>query len=99
MNTCPHCNELEITFWRKQRLGPLGVAICRACGKKVSVPMSAMLTTIPLIVALPIGLFAVKWWPLKILVVIIGFLIMSFVYHKYVPLTPVGSKNTEPISV
>ena len=59
----------------------------------MSVPMSSMLTLIPFVLAVPVGLFAVKWWPFKILTVIIGFLIMSFFYHKYVPLIPAGSKN------
>jgi hypothetical protein len=86
MNKCPYCKQPAISFWRKQRLGPLSSAICRSCGKKIGVPISALLTSIPFLIILILSLFFIRPWYLTILTSIIGFSIMAFLYHKYVPL-------------
>ncbi|HSD38844.1 MAG TPA: hypothetical protein VLC92_15135 [Rhodocyclaceae bacterium] len=84
--TCPHCSKRAISFLRKSYLGPATSATCQHCGNKVSVPFSAMLAVIPFVAGIlgssVIGLVAGKYF-----VVALGFVVMAYVHHRYVPLS------------
>lgn len=82
---CPHCGELTISVFRKLCLGPAVPTTCKACGKKVGVPYSAVLAVLPLLAAY-IGAQSVESSALKALFFICGGLLMALIYLKWVPL-------------
>jgi len=46
---CPHCGKRGISFLRKMFLGPISATCkCKACGKKVGLPLTAWLFFLPL---------------------------------------------------
>jgi prepilin signal peptidase PulO-like enzyme (type II secretory pathway) len=85
MYRCPHCSQPGISAMRKMSLGPAVPATCRSCGKRVGVPYTAMLAGIPFLAAIAVAA-SLNTWPLRIVVVVTGFLIMSAVHMLWVPL-------------
>lgn len=82
---CPHCQKLGISFLRKMCLGPAVPATCKECGKKVGVPISSMYAAIPFFIAI-IGLNFVDSLAFKVILMIVGFIVMSILHMRYVPL-------------
>jgi endogenous inhibitor of DNA gyrase (YacG/DUF329 family) len=82
---CPHCGKQGITLTRKIWLGPAARATCRACGKKVSVPYTAMLAHVPFVAAILFAPVAEPFW-LKVALLAGGFTLMSVVHMRWVPL-------------
>lgn len=82
---CPHCQEPGISFLRKMCLGPAVPATCKACGKKVGVSISSMYAAIPFFIAI-IGSNFVESFSVKAIFVIVGFMAMSIIHMRYVPL-------------
>ena len=81
---CPHCGKAGISLMRKMRLGPVVPATCRACGKKVGVPWTAMLAVIPFLAAIFLsGL--IESFALKAMLWVAGFVVMSVVHMRWVP--------------
>jgi hypothetical protein len=84
---CPHCGKPGISVLRKMCLGPALPATCKECGQKVGVPYSSMLAVIPLIAVMlvsaltePFAFEAALW--------VGGFLVMSIIHVRWVPLEP-----------
>ena len=48
---CPHCDGPCVTNWRKLVLLPGATTPCRSCGKPVSVPLFAVVSIFPLLMA------------------------------------------------
>ncbi len=84
---CPHCGKQGISTLRKMFLGPAVPATCKACGKKVGVPYSAMLAAIPFLTAILTSAF-VEPVAIKVAFWIVGFMVMSIIYVRWVPLEP-----------
>lgn len=82
---CRHCGKPGITLTRKIWLGPAARATCRTCGKKVSVPYTAMLAHVPFGVAILLSPVAEPFWA-KVAVLVVGFTVMSVVHMRWVPL-------------
>lgn len=51
MHACPHCGGPGITTFGKYLLGPACPAPCRSCGRNIVVPLTSVLTLIPLLLA------------------------------------------------
>jgi transcription elongation factor Elf1 len=84
---CPHCGKQGISTLRKMFLGPAVPATCKACGKKVGVPYTAMLATIPFLTAILASAF-VETVALKAALWIVGAIVMSIIHKRWVPLEP-----------
>lgn len=84
---CPHCGQPGISAIRKLSLGPAVPATCKACGKKVGVPYTAMLAAIPFLAAI-LGSAVVEPVALKIALWIGGFVVMTVIHMRWVPLVP-----------
>ena len=95
MIECPICHKPGISAWRKSCLGPAVPTRCKQCGKKVGVPYSgAMIAILPFIVSILISSFVDSLF-LKGLTILIGIIIMSVAYMKYVPLINMEQKQSE----
>lgn len=82
MHKCPHCQKPSISTIRKLCLGPALATRCKQCNNKVGVSYSkSFIATIPLFVALALSISYNS--PIPIL---IGFIITSIIYIKWVPL-------------
>lgn len=66
-------------------LGPAIPATCRACGQKIGVPYSSVWTLVPFLIAIGVAAFAPSV-ELKILLLFVGFVMMSFCHWRFVPL-------------
>ena len=87
MYKCPHCGEPGISKVRKMFLGPAVPATCKACGKKVGVPYTSMITVLPLGIAFIAASF-IEPLAVKALLVIAGFLVSSVSHMLWSPLEP-----------
>ena len=86
MYTCPHCHAPSISFWRKQILGPVSSTTCASCKRKVGVPFGiAMLALAPFVVAI-VAANSMLSPIVKVFFWISGFLVTSYLYHRFVPL-------------
>jgi hypothetical protein len=92
MFKCPICHKPGIPTWRKLCLGPALPTKCRECGKKVGVPYSSMLAVVPFVVAILISWYIFLYTDYSLLYIllslIIGNIIMFFLYLKWVTLIP-----------
>lgn len=84
---CPRCDKPAMSAWRKMSMGPAMPVKCAACGKRVGVPWSSMLTMTPFIAAL-LGAAFIEPLAGKVLVFITGFAVMSVIHVRWVPLVP-----------
>ena len=82
---CPHCQEPGISFWRKMCLGPAVPAICKLCNNKVGVPYKSMIAVVPFLLSIFLCAFS-KNVVIMGLTILIGFLVMSFIHMKLIPL-------------
>jgi len=87
MHRCPHCGQPGISEIRKMCLGPAVPATCKACGKKVGVPYTAILAATPFLVAV-VASALIGPWVVKGLVLLVGALAMSVIHMKWIPLEP-----------
>ena len=85
MTQCPHCGQQAISELRKLLIGPAVPARCRACGKKVGVPYSAMLAVIPFAAAI-LAAQVVDSRELIIALWVLGFVAMAVIHLLCVPL-------------
>ena len=84
---CPHCGKPGISAMRKMCLGPAVPATCKACGKKVGVPYTAMLAIVPFLAAI-FGSVLVEPFALKAALWIGGIVVMAVIHMRWVPLEP-----------
>jgi hypothetical protein len=82
---CPHCHETAVSPLRKIFLGPGRSVACRACGGKVSVPLSGMWVIIPIVVAVFLA-SGIKSSVVSYAVVIVGVAVSCFLHYRYLPL-------------
>jgi prepilin signal peptidase PulO-like enzyme (type II secretory pathway) len=82
---CPNCHQKTISLWRKMFLGPARSATCPSCGSRISVPFAAMLAVIPFLIAI-IAAGMVGSGTLAAVVLVAGFLTMSWIHYKFIPL-------------
>ncbi len=87
MYKCPHCGQPGISKMRKMCLGPARSTTCKACGERVGVPYTSMIASIPFFIAVIASLF-IGSWAVKIILWFAGFLLMSVIHIKWVPLEP-----------
>lgn len=85
--TCPHCGKTGISVLRKMFLGPAAPATCKACGKKVGVPYTAMLALIPGVAGI-LGSTFVEPFALKAALWVGGSVVTIIWYTRWVPLEP-----------
>ena len=84
---CPHCGNPGISVLRKLCLGPAVPATCKACGKKVGVPYTAMLAGIPFLAAV-FGSTLVEPFAVKAAMWLCGFVVMAVIHMRWIPLEP-----------
>lgn len=82
---CPHCEKPGISALRKMWLGPAVPATCKACSKKVGVPYTSMFAVVPFVASI-LASEAVESIMLKVAFWISGFIVMSIIYWRWVPL-------------
>ncbi len=70
---------------RKMCLGPAVPATCKACGKKVGVPYTAMVAVIPFVGTI-IASELVDPFAFKAALLVGGFVVMSFIHMRWMPL-------------
>ena len=87
MYRCPHCGQPGISWLRKMCLGPPIPATCKACGRKVGVPYTAMVALVPLLIAIA-ALSFVDSWAAKAVIWIAGVVAMSAIHMLWIPLQP-----------
>ena len=85
MYKCPHCGEPGVSKMRKMFLGPAIPATCKACGKKVGVPYTAMLAALPFFIAIVASAF-VESFLVKASLWIAGLLVLSVIHMLWIPL-------------
>ena len=89
MYKCPHCGMPGISVWRKLNIGLYNPTICKQCGNKVGIPYYVLFIMIPFIITtVSIVLFVVDNIVLIIAICVVGTLIWSGIFLKYVPLVP-----------
>ena len=84
---CPHCGKPGIPILRKMTLGPAATARCEACGMKVGVPYTSVLSIVPFVAAL-FAATLVDAFAIKAALWIGGFVAMTFVHVRWIPLEP-----------
>ena len=83
---CPHCGKPGITTMRKIFLGPAVPATCKACGRKIGVPYTAMLPFILFIGAILLLSPLLEPFWLKVALWAGGFIAVSVAQVRWVPL-------------
>jgi hypothetical protein len=82
--SCPYCNEIGISLFRKSWLGPALSVKCKRCGKKIGVPYTkAMIACAPLFIAItlsPILKFNLYFG------LLIALIISEIIYLGWVPI-------------
>ena len=81
---CPSCGKQALSIWQKLTLGPVISKNCTHCNERISVPFASMFAIIPFILA--ISLAPNMHLSSVIIFGLIGFVIMSVIHIKYVPL-------------
>jgi DNA-directed RNA polymerase subunit RPC12/RpoP len=85
--TCPYCSGQAMTLARKMWLGPATSTACKNCGKKVSVPFSAMVEVVPFGAAILAAPFLGSISG-AVVVVITGLAAMTAIHLYLVPVAP-----------
>lgn len=92
MTTCPYCQQQALSQLRKACLGPALSVQCKACGKRISVPPTAMLAATPFIFGIFLADFLASYgWHFSALSLLAGFLAMAAIHAVLVPLVPRGA--------
>lgn len=82
---CPHCGKPGISILRKMCLGPAVPAKCELCGKKVGVPYTSMLATIPFVAAI-LASALIEPFVFKAALWVGGFVMTTFIHMRWTPL-------------
>jgi hypothetical protein len=86
--TCPYCNEIGLSSFRKSWLGPAFSVKCKKCGKKIGVPYAkALIACVPMFVA--IILSSILKFNLYF-GLLIAFFISGIIYLRWVPIVKKG---------
>ena len=92
---CPRCHNKAIPAWRKQVLGPASSMACPKCGARLSVPFSALWTLAPLVLAFAASQL-IESIALSAILILLGFVAMSWLHHKYAPLIDKSRQKVRP---
>lgn len=81
---CPSCKQVAFSWLSKLLLGPARTKECANCGAKLSVPYYSLLTVIPFVLCITLS----PNMPQQTIfvAVLVGFIIMSFLHIKFIPL-------------